>query len=116
MPKRSASWRQGRDHRRRPGWRHLRDPRVRAQKLVYGLEYSEILANAASYGWSVGSSDCNSSVLLENVRQEVDRLNGIHIKTLANAGVELIAIGQFVDDHTVRVGDRQFTARQIMRL
>ena len=55
------------------------------------LEYREILANAASYGWSVGSSDCNSSVLLENVRQEVDRLNGIHIKALANAGVELIS-------------------------
>ena len=51
--------------------------------LVYGSEYREILANAASYGWSVGSSDCNSSVLLENVRQEVNRLNGIHIKALA---------------------------------
>ena len=83
--------------------------------LVYGSEYREILANAASYGWSVGSSDCNSSVLLENVRQEVDRLNGIHIKALANAGVELISgWGQFVDAHTVRVGDQQFTAHQIM--
>ena len=77
--------------------------------LVYGSEYREILANAASYGWSIGSSNCNSSVLLENVRQEVDRLNGIHIKALANAGVELISgWGQFVDAHTVRVGDRQF--------
>ena len=82
--------------------------------LVYGSEYREILANAASYGWSVGSSDCNSSVLLENVRQEVNRLNGIHIKALANAGVELISgWGQFVDAHTVRVGDQQFTAHQI---
>ena len=27
--------------------------------LVYGSEYREILANAASYGWSVGSSDCS---------------------------------------------------------
>ena len=44
-----------------------------------------------------------------------DRLNGIHIKALANAGVELITgWGQFVDAHTVQVGDQQFTARQIM--
>ena len=83
--------------------------------LVYGSEYREILSNAASYGWAVGSTDCNSSVLLENVRQEVDRLNGIHIKALANAGVELITgWGEFVDAHTVQVGDQQFTARQIM--
>ena len=83
--------------------------------LVYGSEYREILTNAASYGWSVGSSVCDSSVLLENVRQEVDRLNQIHIKALANAGVELITgWGQFVDANTVRVGEQQFTARQIM--
>ena len=83
--------------------------------LVYGSEYREILTNAASYGWSVGATACNSSILLANVRQEVDRLNGIHIKALANAGVELITgWGAFVDPHTVQVGDKQFTAENIM--
>jgi glutathione reductase (NADPH) len=58
--------------------------------LVYGSAYRHQLADAASYGWSVGERLCDPAVLLANVRAEVDRLNGLHIGFLEKAGVELV--------------------------
>ena len=83
--------------------------------LVYGAEYRELLAEAASFGWSVPDPSCDPAVLFHNVRQEVMRLNGIHRTALENHGIELVGgWGRFVDAHTVQVGERQITAQQIV--
>ena len=83
--------------------------------LVYGAEYRELLAEAASFGWSVPDPSCDPAVLFHNVRQEVMRLNGIHRTALENHGIELVeGWGRFVDAHTVQVGERQITAKQIV--
>ena len=83
--------------------------------LVYGSEYRELLAEAASFGWSVPHPSCDPAVLFNNVRQEVMRLNGIHRTSLENHGVELVeGWGRFLDAHTVQVGERQITARQMV--
>ncbi len=66
--------------------------------LVYGSLVSEQLEEASSYGVSVEGASFDTSVLLRNVRREVDRLNALHIEFLAKAGVELIrGWGRFLD-------------------
>ena len=83
--------------------------------LVYGSEYRELLAEAASFGWSVPNPSCDPAVLFNNVRQEVMRLNGIHRTALENHGIELVeGWGRFVGPHTVQVGERQISAKQIL--
>jgi len=73
--------------------------------LVYGSAYRHLLADAASYGWSVGQSHCDPSRLLAAVRAEVDRLNSLHIGFLERAGVELVrGWGRCLDAHHVEVG------------
>jgi glutathione reductase (NADPH) len=57
-----------------------------------------------SYGVHVSEVSIDSARLLTNVRQEVDRLNALHIDFLANAGVTLIrGWARFEDDHHIVV-------------
>ena len=72
--------------------------------LVYGSAYRHLLADAASYGWSLGEVRLDPSLLLAAVRAEVDRLNSLHIGFLAKAGVELFnGWGRFNGANTVVV-------------
>ncbi len=76
--------------------------------LVYGSSYRHLLADAASYGWLAeaggGGLRPDASILLANVRAEVDRLNSLHIGLLEKAGVELIrGWGSFHDPYHVQV-------------
>ena len=74
--------------------------------LVYGSAFRHHLADAASYGWSVGESRCDPGRLLANVRAEVDRLNRLHIGFLEKASVELVrGWGRFLDAHRIGVRD-----------
>jgi glutathione reductase (NADPH) len=83
--------------------------------LVYGSAYRHLLADAASYGWKVGSYQCEPGVLLDHVRAEVDRLNTLHIGLLEKAGVELVSgWGQFCDPHTIEVRDSAGATRRLM--
>lgn len=82
--------------------------------LVYGSAYRHLLADAASYGWRIGSHHCEPGVLLEHVRAEVDRLNTLHIGLLEKAGVELVTgWGQFGDAHTIEVRDSAGSTRRL---
>ena len=58
--------------------------------LVYGSLYGEHIKSAKSFGVDFNDYKMDSGVLLENIRNEVDRLNSLHIKFLRKAGVELI--------------------------
>jgi len=72
--------------------------------LVYGSQVQEQLAAAPCYGVTVSDARQDVSVLLENVRQEVDRLNALHISFLEKAGVTLVSgWGRFVDSHRIAV-------------
>ena len=72
--------------------------------LVYGSAYRHLLADAKSYGWSLGAVQHDAGALLAAVRAEVDRLNGLHIGFLEKAGVDLIdGWGRFGGPHTVVV-------------
>jgi glutathione reductase (NADPH) len=90
--------------------------------LVYGSLLSEQLEGASSYGVSVAGATFDTSVLLRNVRHEVDRLNALHIDFLAKAGVELITgWGRFLDPHRIGVSkaregeiDQVLQAKRVM--
>ncbi len=83
--------------------------------MVYASEYQELLANASSYGWQTGEPHCDTSLLLANVRREVDRLNSLHISLLAKAEVELIpGFARFLDPHRLAIAGREVTAERIL--
>lgn len=47
---------------------------------------------------------------MQNKNKELDRLNGVYMKLLNNAGVEYIeGRGTLVDAHTVEVEGKQYT-------
>lgn len=72
--------------------------------LVYGSQVQEQLESAPSYGVTVGEMHQDTAVLLANVRQEVDRLNRLHLSFLEKAGVALVSgWGRFLDDHRIAV-------------
>ena len=82
--------------------------------LVYGSAYRQLLADAKSYGWSLGAVQHDASALLAAVRAEVDRLNGLHIGFLEKAGVDLIAgWGRFSGPKTVVVSAADGSTREL---
>lgn len=75
--------------------------------LVYGSRVSEQLQDAPAYGVEIASAEFHTSRLLANVRQEVDRLNALHISLLEKAGVTLVSgWGRFQDPHRIAVSSR----------
>ena len=90
--------------------------------LVYGSQVQEQLDSAPSYGVVPGVVQRDTAVLLRHVRQEVDRLNALHIDFLAKAGVTLVpGWGRFLDSHRIAVShadgmgqDRVLEAKRIL--
>ena len=86
--------------------------------LVYGAQCGQHLKEAASYGWRLEGEGarfrCDPSILLANVRAEVDRLNALHISLLERAEVELIrGWGHFADPHHVEVSAADGSCRRL---
>src|SRR5690349_2185647 len=72
--------------------------------LVYGAEFSQMIADAAGYGWTIGSSSFDWPTLRDNVQKEVTRLSGIYTSNLAKAGVTAFEErAEVVDAHTVKL-------------
>ncbi|MDT8437976.1 MAG: glutathione-disulfide reductase [Wenzhouxiangellaceae bacterium] len=83
--------------------------------LVFASQFSEAFEDAAGYGWTVGERSFSWPRLVAAKDREIDRLEQVYGKLLANAGVETIAgRGRLVDAHTVAVGDRRITAERIL--
>jgi glutathione reductase (NADPH) len=83
--------------------------------LVYAAHYSEHFEDAAGFGWKVGKSSFDWKTLIDRKNTEIERLNGIYRRLLANAGVELYeSRATIVDPHTVEVGGKRVTAKYIL--
>src|ERR1700733_9925134 len=57
--------------------------------LVYGAHFADEFADAAGYGWTVPMPSFDWPTLIRNKDREIDRLNAIYIRLLADSGVEL---------------------------
>ncbi|MCX4243515.1 glutathione-disulfide reductase [Paraliomyxa miuraensis] len=84
--------------------------------LVYAAHLRDELTDAAGYGWSLdGEPTLDWARLVAAKNAELDRLNGIYLRMLANAGVEVIeGRGVIIDPHTVEVRGHRYTTERIL--
>lgn len=83
--------------------------------LVYASHIRSELADAAGYGWDIGEASLDWGRMIESKDKELDRLEGIYRRMLANGNVETHeGRGVIVDPHTVEVEGRTFTAERIL--
>lgn len=84
--------------------------------FVYASHVAEDLKEAQGFGWShEGALSFNWHTLLENKNIEIQRLNGIYQNLLVNSGATIIkGRARFVDNHSVKVGDKVYTAERIV--
>ena len=72
--------------------------------LVYASRFSEDFEDAAGFGWNVGEARFDWATLIANKDREIDRLNGLYIRNLEKAGVEIIDSRAVLKDaHTVHL-------------
>ena len=83
--------------------------------LVYAAHFRYDFEDAAGYGWTLGEAGFDWSCLIANKDREIARLNGLYRGLLEKAGAELIwGRGALVDDHTVAVEGRRYSAERIL--
>ncbi|WP_425409966.1 glutathione-disulfide reductase [Hyphococcus sp.] len=85
--------------------------------LVYASEYGHGYHHARGYGWSADNVSFDWKALIENKDNEIDRLNGIYIRNLKNAGADIFQTrATLKDPHTVHLEaeDRDVTAERIL--
>lgn len=83
--------------------------------LVYGVHFAHELEDAAGYGWTVGGSTLDWARLIAAKDKEIDRLHGIYVKMLNDAGVAILdGWAEIVGPNEVRLGGRTYRARHIL--
>ena len=85
--------------------------------LVYASEYGHDFQNAKGYGWTADNVAFDWPTLIANKDNEIDRLNGIYIRNLKNAGAEIFQSRATIKDaHTVHLEaeGRDVTAERIL--
>jgi len=83
--------------------------------FLYASEFSRAFADARGYGWSLGDARFDWPSLVAAKDREIDRLNRVYERMLADAGVELLhGRARLVEPHTVEVDGRQMTARYVL--
>lgn len=88
---------------------------VPKKMMVYAAHFAEEFHDSSSYGWSTTVNGFDWSLLIANKDQEIDRLNGIYINLLKNAGVEVLTgTGALLDANTVKVGDQILQTDKIL--
>ncbi len=85
--------------------------------LVFGAEFSQFVADAPGYGWTIDNARFDWATLRDNVQREVTRLSGLYTTNLARAGVTAFEErAEVVDAHTVRLAKSgsEITAERIL--
>ncbi|WP_022962614.1 glutathione-disulfide reductase [Halopseudomonas pelagia] len=83
--------------------------------FAYSAHYSEDFEDAKGFGWKLPEAVFDWPTLVRNKNQEIERLNGIYRNMLKASDVTIIdARAQFIDSHTLQVGDKQVTAERIL--
>ena len=73
--------------------------------LSYAAHFVEDFEDAGGYGWTVPSPEFSWPKLIENKDTEIDRLNEVYLRLLADSGVVLITVhAHFIDSHRVHLG------------
>ncbi|MDA5193629.1 glutathione-disulfide reductase [Govanella unica] len=72
--------------------------------MVYAAEYRDAFRDAQGFGWGSTTPGFDWAAFIANKDKEIDRLNGLYLQTLGNAGVTLHnGRGRLLDRHTVEI-------------
>ncbi len=83
--------------------------------LVYSSHFAEDFQDAVGYGWSIEKPDFDWHRLISAKNAEIDRLNGIYLNMLRNAGVTLLpGRGVITGAHTVEVDGKSYSTERIL--
>ena len=83
--------------------------------LVYGAQFADAFADSVGFGWTPHMPGFDWAKLIAAKDAEIDRLNLIYKKLLADSGVTLFeGHGRFLDPHTVEVAGKRITAETIL--
>ncbi len=83
--------------------------------MVYASHFPHWFEDAKDYGWSVGEASLDWKKMTTAVNGEVDRLNGVYQRMLDKANVTVYeGYAQFVDAHTLAIGEEKVTADKIL--
>ncbi|WP_417458866.1 glutathione-disulfide reductase [Kordiimonas sp.] len=83
--------------------------------LVYASHFSEDFEMAKGFGWRVGETSFDWKTLIARKDAEIDRLNGLYIKTLEGAGVEILnGRATVTGPNSVEIGGKEITAKTIL--
>lgn len=83
--------------------------------MVYASSFPEDFHMAQGYGWSVGETSFDWPRFIDTKDKEIDRLNGLYIKTLTNAGVEMVeGRATITGPNSVEVAGKTITAEKIL--
>jgi glutathione reductase (NADPH) len=83
--------------------------------LVQAGEYGAWAEDAAGFGWTIHKGPHDWRKLIAAKDREITRLEGIYRKLLNGAGATIFdGRAVFVDPHTVEVGGKHFTAKNIV--
>ncbi len=83
--------------------------------MVYASEYAHYFEEAKGYNWQMDKASFDWQSFTKARDTEIDRLNGLYLKTLQNNNVELMeGAAKFIDAHTVEVAGQNYTAEHIL--
>ncbi|KAK9795924.1 hypothetical protein WJX73_005162 [Symbiochloris irregularis] len=83
--------------------------------MVYGGEFAESFEDAKGFGWDSTRPGLTWERFMDNKNKELDRLNSVYMKILANNNVTYHeGRGKLLDAHTIDVDGKQFTAKHIL--
>jgi glutathione reductase (NADPH) len=83
--------------------------------LVQAGEYGDWAEDAAGFGWTIEKGPHDWAKLIAAKDREIDRLEGIYRKLLANAGATIFdGRATLVDANTVEVNGQRVTAKHIV--
>jgi len=84
--------------------------------MVFASEYAPMVEDACAYGWDIAAGGFDWGTFHGKLSAELDRLEGIYRRLLANSGVETFdQRARLVDPHTVELADgTRKTARHIL--
>ena len=81
----------------------------------YAAHFADFFEESHGFGWEGAAPVFNWETLKTNRAKEIKRLNGIYVNLLDGAGVKIISgWATLVDAHTVKVGDTQYSAKNIL--
>lgn len=83
--------------------------------FVYAAHVRDEIEDARGYGWTVDGASFSWPDLLAAKNREIARLNEVYRGLLVNAGVTILdGRAVLADAHTLKVGERTVTARNIL--